>query len=78
MCGVILYIDLDIRLCFLWFIYNRLIIFYNELTHLAPKKKKKTKKTYIRWDMLHKLKLYLKFNFYTRLTHLAQKFKNLD
>ena len=40
---LILYIDLDIRLCFLWFIYNRLIIFYNELTHLAPKKKKKKK-----------------------------------
>ena len=35
------YIELDIWLSFLWFIYVGLLIFYMKLTHLAPKKKKK-------------------------------------
>ena len=36
------------------------------------------KLTYIRWDTRYKSKLKLDSNFYTKLTNLAQKFKNLD
>ena len=54
----ILYIEFDIWLGFLWFIYIELLVFYIELTHLAQKFKKKKKKV----DRTHGAKLNSNWN----------------
>ena len=43
------------KLCFLWFTYVGLLVFYTKLIHLVQKLKKKKKS--IRWDICCKIKL---------------------